>query len=65
MKPKKMNYVMAEFAYCNYLRDNGHNTEIEYPCPETSTQSSDGQWLLVNKQGNKLATVYTNGRVYL
>ena len=60
---EKMSFEMAEHKYHCSLRDKGYIGELPYASRETSMQTPEGDWLLKDQYGDKLAVVTKNGRI--
>ena len=58
-----MTFEMAEHKYHCSLRDKGYIGELPYASREISIQTPEGDWLLKDQYGEKLAVVTKNGRV--
>ena len=58
-----MTYEMAEHKYHCSLRDKGYIGELPYASRETSIQTTEGDWILKDQYGDKLAVVTKNGRI--
>jgi hypothetical protein len=58
-----MTYEMAEHKYHCSLRDRGYIGELPYASRETSIQTTEGDWILKDQYGDKLAVVTKNGRI--
>jgi hypothetical protein len=58
-----MTYEMAENKYHCYLRDRGYIGELPYASKETSKNTEEGDWILKDQYGDKLAVVTKNGRI--
>ena len=54
---------MAENKYHCYLRDRGYIGELPYASRETSKNTEEGDWILKDQYGDKLAVVTKNGRI--
>ena len=65
-KNKPITYVMAEYKYACYIRDElKESGPILYPSEQASKQHRDGTWLLLTIEGGRLGTVSPNGTVRL
>jgi len=60
---EKMSYEMAEHKYHCSLRDRGYIGELPYASKETSILTTEGDWILKDQYGDKLAVVTKNGRI--
>ena len=58
-----MTYEMAEHKYNCSLRDRGYIGELPYASKETSKNTEEGDWILKDQYGDKLAVVTINGRI--
>ena len=58
-----MNLTMAENKYHCYLRDRGFIGELPIADRNTSMKSPQGDWLLKDSQGHKIAVVSKDGKV--
>tara|TARA_R100001463_G_scaffold51291_2_gene101926 strand:- start:4541 stop:4726 length:186 start_codon:yes stop_codon:yes gene_type:complete len=58
-----MTYEIAEYKYACHLRDKGYVGELPYPSPKHSKMDEEGNWLLINREGHKLAKVFIGGKV--
>ena len=54
---------MAEYKYYCYLRDKEYVGELPYADKNTSMQTPEGDWLLKDSQGRKIAVVLKDGKV--
>jgi len=58
-----MTFEMAEYKYYCYLRDKEYVGELPYADKNTSMQTPEGDWLLKDSQGHKIAVVLKDGKV--
>ena len=58
-----MTYEMAEHKYHCSLRDKGYIGELPYASKVTSKNTEEGDWILKDQYGDKLAVVTKNGRI--
>ena len=54
---------MAEYTNNCHLRDNGYVGELPYADKNTSMQTPEGDWLLKDSQGHKIAVISKDGKV--
>ena len=58
-----MTFEMAEYKYYCYLRDSGYVGELPYADKNTSMQTPEGDWLLKDGQGDKIAVISKDGKI--
>ena len=59
-----MSYEIAEYKYIGHMRSvYGLKGELEYPSRKHSKEDSEGNWLLISHNRNKMAKVLKNGKV--
>ena len=59
-----MTYEIAEYKYATHMKSvYGLKGDIEYPSKKHSQQDSEGNWLLISYNRNKMAKVLKNGKV--
>lgn len=58
-----MTFEMAEYTNNCHLRDNGYVGELPYADKNTSMQTPEGDWLLKDSQGHKIAVISKDGKV--
>ena len=58
-----MTFEMAEYTNNCHLRDSGYVGELPYADKSTSMQTREGDWLLKDSQGHKIAVISKDGKV--
>ena len=58
-----MTFEMAEYTNNCHLRDSGYVGELPYADKNSSMQTPEGDWLLKDSQGHKIAVVSKDGKI--
>jgi len=58
-----MHFEKADYLHRCHLRDSGYIGELPYADKEQSILTPEGDWLLKDHYGEKIAVVTKNGRV--